>query len=167
MLKKSVGLLILTEIPGWGLVAALRERGWFNFEKMATESWAGGYQVTVHGKLEDGEDFSDALERERREELGPAFADLSQMRKGIILVHEIKGSHKHIQTFAQKVDYCCLSRIRLAADSGCLRFIQRSYVELISDLGVFPKETGVPDRSVIAMFPDEKEAVASAFKYFT
>lgn len=163
MAEKSVGLIVMTEIPHMGLVAVLRERGNFNFEKMAPESWAGGCQVTVHGKLEEGEDFLDALDREINEELGPAFANISHLRKNIILVYEKQEELKHVKTFAQKLDCRCLARIRLNPDSGSIQFLPRHGLDRVCNLNNHPREISIANRSIIAMFPDEMKAVVKAF----
>jgi ADP-ribose pyrophosphatase YjhB (NUDIX family) len=165
-IKKSVGLIVITEISGLGLVAVLRERGHFNFETFTPESWPGVCQVTVHGGLHDGETFTSALERETYEELGPAFANLSHMRKNFIVVFDGQGESKRVKTYAQKLDCLCIARMRLAPDSGSIRIVRQPDVEHIVNIADFSKETGVSDRSVIAMFPDEKEAVEEAFHLF-
>jgi len=166
MAGKSVGLIIFTEVPEIGLVAVLRERGRFNFEKWKPESWAGGCQVTVHGKLEDKESFLDALGRERIEELGQDFANLS----GELAFWKESEIHlvwkdDNIETYAQKVNHASLRRIRLSPDGGGLRFLPYIGIEYVHDL-IRVGRTGVISREVIAMFPDELEAVKSGFKQF-
>lgn len=169
MTDKSVGLVVLTDIPEIGLVAVLRERGFFNFEEMAFESWPGACQVTVHGRLKEGEDFITALLREMTEELGNDFAfDITTLLATKLMVFgkimHIQGE-KEIITYAVKVDPLLLRKIRLATDSGAIRFVTLEQSPKIADISSFDKRTGVQDRRIIAMFADEKDAVASAFAF--
>ena len=55
--KKSVGVQILSRDKKGALVAILQVRSQWNEEKNSPESYPGTCQVTVHGKLEEGEDF--------------------------------------------------------------------------------------------------------------
>lgn len=171
MVEKSVGLIIFTEIPGMGLVAVLRERGYFNFEKMERESWYGGCQVTVHGKLEERErgNFLLALRRELDEELGEGFSYnlWVQYSEKIVEVSRLQKQDKEVVTFAIKIDLSLLLKIRLSPDSGSLRFLPHYELDYVADLTLFSKETGIINRLVIAMFPDEKKAVADAFTRFS
>ena len=162
--EKSVGLIVLTEIPGMGLCAILRERGYFNLEKMQPESWTGACQVTAHGRLEEGEDFYTAIYREMKEELGEKFAYSSPMR---LEVSRLQIKNKEIVTFTFKVDPDRLKEIRLSFESGSIRLLRRHEVNNIVDITSFDKIEGVPDRKTIAMFLDEKEAVAKAFALFS
>lgn len=164
MSERSVGLIVLTEIPGIGLCAALRERGYFNFEKMQPESWPGACQVTAHGKLKSIENFLAALFREIKEELGAKFAYSLPlpMREAL----RVQKKDKEVVTFAFKVDTDFLKEIRLGPESGAIRLLQKHEVDDIVDIASFNKAEGVPDRKIIAMFPDEKEAVIRAFDLF-
>lgn len=178
MIERSVGLIVMADMPGMGLAAVLRERGYWNFEKMKPESYPGGCQVTAHGKLEEGESFETALAREIKEELGEQFSRalfvveaLSQaggfFKEGILEVHREETSEKVVITFATKVDGYFISHVRLGPETGGLRLLAWSELEKIVDLREFSKETGVPDRVTIAMFPDEKKAVEKAFDLFS
>ena len=178
MAERSVGLIVMAEISEMGLVAVLQERGRFNTEKMRPESWPGVCQVTAHGKLKEEESFEAALKREITEELGKEFYDSffvlgalsragGRTQEGILLeVYREETPEKIVITFAAKVldYYLCL--IRLGPDTGGLRFVRREEVEKIVDLRGFNRQIGVPDRMTVAMFPDEKEAVAKAFTLF-
>jgi ADP-ribose pyrophosphatase YjhB (NUDIX family) len=167
MAKKSVGLIIFTEVPRMGLVAVLRERGLYKFKEWEAESWPGIYQVTVHGKLEAGETFLEALRREMVEELGQRFADvseaLSQTRSGTTM--HLVWSSDDIETRAQKVHRSYIKTMRLSPDGGGLRFLTFGEIGNIQD-AIGLRISGVSDRSVVAMFPDEKIALVSAFEKF-
>jgi hypothetical protein len=47
---------------------------------------------------------------------------------------------------------------------GGFRVIKKGEIEKIADVQTFDKTTGVTDENVIAMFPDEKEALEIAFE---
>jgi len=167
MAERSVGLIIFTEIPDIGLVAVLIERGWYNFEKIGPESWSGACQVTVHGKLEEGESFLTALRYEVEEELGSRFFNrLWDRREEMVEVFHLLTENKEVVTFAIKIDFNMFNLIRLHASSGAIRFLRPCEISFVHDLTDYQKKGGVLDRSVIAMFPDETEAVKRAFKHF-
>ena len=166
MSERSVGLIVLTEIPGMGICAVLRERGYFNFEKMKPESWPGACQVTAHGKLEGGERFYLAIHREVEEELGEKFARIF-LTSSPFEVLRLQKKNKEIVIFAIKIDHTFLIAIRLEPGSGTLRFLQKHKVDDIVDVTSFNKTEGIPDRKTVAMFPDEKEAVVKAFALFS
>ena len=169
-MRQMVGLVILTEIPGMGFVAMLRERGHFNFETMKPESWPGLCQVSVHGGVEEEEQPGNTLLRELHEELGGEFAFAVA---GLIVkdarcfssVSTHQSEDKLVTYYAIKVDCSVLRLIRLNPESGAIRFISLDQTSSIVDAieAGFKRETGVADRTIIAMFPDAKAAVASAF----
>lgn len=169
MASRSVGLLLFTEIANMGLVAVLRERGHFDFEKMKPESWRGGCQVTAHGKVEANENFLVALARETHEELGGDFACnfWRQYSEKMVEIYRIRNEHVEVVTFAAKIDCSLLKKIRMSPESGSIRFLPRHGLGYIRNMEIFSKETGVIDRSIIVMFPDEEAAVAEGFAHFS
>jgi hypothetical protein len=163
--KKSVGLIILTEVFGFGLVAVLKARGSFNTEKMDKESYAGVYQVTVHGGLKRGESFMDALFREVKEELGKKAEKIVKKNKAYISeINLMETDDKIVMTYMLKLPSYFLNKIRLNADSGEIRLVKSEEVGIISDIKDAYKVSGVADRRIVVMFPDEKESVKAAFK---
>ncbi|MDP3999673.1 MAG: NUDIX domain-containing protein [bacterium] len=167
--KRSVGLVMITEIPEMGRVAVLQRRGEFNHEKMGPESWPGGCQVTAHGKVEENETFERALFREIVEELGENLkhalmalrsSDDMPMRE---VMRSEKGRHEKV-TLAVKVPMDFLGYIRLGPSSGGLVLLPETRLDEIKWLTDFGKDVGVTDRRIIAMFPDEIEAVRRAFE---
>jgi len=171
-MERSVGLIVLTEIPGRGLVAVLRERGSFSFERMKPALWPGACQVTAHGKLEEDEDFLTALYREVEEELGEKFAlcflsVIARDSSMLVEAFRVQKPKKEIVTFAAKVEPLLLKKIRLGPETGGIRFLTHEEVSSVVDVTSFDKAAGVPDRKTIAMFSDEREAVARAFLHFT
>lgn len=168
--KRAVGLIILTEIPArGGLVAVLQRRGLVNHEKdWNNESFPGACQVTVHGELEGVESFTEALEREVLEELGEEFQAAvynSGKMNGFKLIVRVKTDRKEVETFGLFVQREILNLVRLGPSTGGLRFVTRNAE--ISDLNEFRKDDGVTHSSIVAMFPDEIEAVRKAFEIFS
>lgn len=163
--KRSVGLVGIVEVPGMGRVAVLQRRGEFNHEKLGQESWPGGCQVTVHGGVEENETSERALVREITEELGEDFLDCLGIGD-ILGAEKVMCSEKgreEVTTYALKLSVEALCRIRLGPSSGGLVLLPESRLQEVRWLSEFSKSEGVTDRRVIAMFPDEKEAVSLAF----
>lgn len=170
MKKQSVGMQFLAEDTSGKLVAVLQVRPKWNQEKNTPESYPGACQVTVHGKLEEGEDFLQALLREVGEELGeeivPVVKDLRENKKLIELVN-LEDPEKHIITYGGIVEKAVLNKSTSREKSrefGGFKLIQQNEIEKIVDVQTFDKNTGVTDENTIAMFPDEKEAVKIAFE---
>ena len=168
--KRSVGTQLLGKEKSGALVAILQVRSEWNAEKNSPESYPGACQVTVHGKLEEGEDFIQALLREIGEELDPAIVPIvDQLSKTGKLV-ELSSVHtpeKDVITYGAIVEENVLKILTDKPKSrsfGGFRMIRRNEVEGIIDIRTINKETGVTDEKVIAMFPDEKEAVLTAFQ---
>ena len=179
MVERSVELIVMADVPGLGLVAVLRDRGYWNFEKMRPESYPGACQVTAHGKLNEGESFETALKRETKEELGEGFEGMLSVvrmfsqagglqKDGIRFeVNREETPEKAVITFATKVDGYFISHMRLGPETGGLRLLRRDELEKIVDLRRIDKQIGVPDCMTVAMFPDEKKAVEKAFELFS
>lgn len=164
--KTSVWLIILTEVPGFGLVAVLKARGFFNTEKMSKESYPGVFQVTVHGGAEAGGALMNALFREIKEELGnEAEKIVKKERASIFEINRIETDDRVVVTYMLKLPSDFLHEIRLNADSGEIRLVKAEDVGVISDIKEVYKVAGVPNRKIIIMFPDEKKAVKKAFEY--
>ncbi len=170
MIDKRVGLIVLVDLPldapNMRLTAVLRERGLFNLEKGASETWPGLCQVTAHGRIKSGETPIIALLREVREELGWTFAfavEVLILRDPSVLgeVAHVTLRSKEIRTFAIKVDVSLLAKIRLDPQSGTIRFVTED--DLAGIKGVDEVDPMASDRRTIVMFPDEKQALAKAF----
>ena len=167
--EKSVGIIVLTRIPEMGLVAILRERGWINPKKADyRESWPGGCQVTAHGKLQEDDDFYDALFREITEELGEdASGRIRDHANELVEVFRLQKENKNVVTYAIKLEPSFIEDIRLGPESGAIRLVRPEEANSIIDLFSLDKSTGVQYRRTIAMFPDEKQAVINAFARFS
>ncbi|MBI2024888.1 MAG: hypothetical protein HYT03_02280 [Candidatus Harrisonbacteria bacterium] len=150
--KRSVGLVVVTDIPNMGRVAVLNRRGDFNYETMKPESYPGGCQVTVHGKAEENEEITEALKREELEELGELGYAFDSNK--FIELSRLESEDKLIVTYG----------IYVPPESFPLVFLSANQVEGIQDLRTFDKKEGVTDRRVVAMFLDEKEAIRLAFE---
>ncbi len=167
--NKSVGIILLNKTAD-GLAAILQIRAKWNTEKNSSESWPGACQVTVHGKLEAGEDFMGALLREIKEELGeeilPAIRALIDAGKIKELIHK-NTSEQEIVTYGAIIEEKFLKILMSKPKNqsfGGFRIISRNEIEKIVNLQTFDKKIGVTDKNIIAMFPDEKEAVWIAFE---
>ncbi|OGI64764.1 hypothetical protein A3H53_00535 [Candidatus Nomurabacteria bacterium RIFCSPLOWO2_02_FULL_40_10] len=164
--KKSVGVQLLGKNISGELVAILQIRSAWNAEKKCLESWPGGCQVTVHGKLKEGEDFMQALWREISEELGTEILPAVKVLRLIELINKDNPERKII-TFGAIANAEILKILLNKPKnktSGGFKMIKQNEVEKIADLQIFDKNFGVTDENIIAMFPDEKEAVRMAFE---
>lgn len=166
--RKSAGLLLMTKVPDLGLCAVLQRRGEWDFEKNKYESWPGGCQITVHGKLEEGELFATGLWREVKEELGiwlfgKLNDDCIELQQSIVDYLVIYEDYKVI-TFMLFVNYDLLKLIRLHPSSGGLRFLPQSHVDSIKPMQEFAKNIFITEA---AMFSDEIKAVRKAFELCT
>lgn len=170
-MKRSVGLVVMVRIPDQGtpighrVMACLQRRGTFNHEKMAPESFPGCLQVTCHGGLNDGEDFMGGLLREMQEELGERFV-VTYAHGYLAILTETMTAEKQVVTYGTLVpiDSIC-DLVRLGPDSGGLVYVGAEQVENIVKIIPDMKESGPPPY-LMAMFPDEIEAVKKAFEIF-
>ncbi len=170
-MKRSVGLVVMVRMPdqsasvGHRVMACLQRRGSFNHEKMAPENFPGCLQVTCHGKLEDREDFYDALVRELREELGGNFAeDYVLGYHGQVLI-ETKTADKEVITFGTLVPIDFIrDLVRLDPDTGGLVYLSALQVDSLVTITDSMKQLG--PNGLLAMFPDEIEAVKKGFEIF-
>ena len=163
--RKSVGLLLVIRNSEGELEAVLQRRGRYNHEKdWCRESCPGCCQVTVHGGVEDGETTVDALLREIKEELGKKFLKL-------FIFHEdfprlLESDSDMPMTFTMLVPKTALSLIRLGPSSGGIDFVNIRDIKNIKNIMDFDKVIGVTDCNIIAMFPDEIEAIEKALIFF-
>jgi hypothetical protein len=167
-MKRSVGLILLTKINGQ-LTAVLHARGTFNVQTLKPESWPGVTQVTCHGRLKDGEEWTAALYREASEELGKYMEEVVRHHADDLkLVHHQTQGAEEVQTFAlYLLNPAFLKFFRLPGDTGGLRYAVPGDKRLcdVQAKGC-TKENGVVDVNVLAMFPDELAAVQKAFELF-
>lgn len=176
--RRSVGLVIITEIPGKGKVAVLQIRGEINPEKLPDgidESFPGGCQVTMHGRVEWYEREDEALIRETHEELGRevgAAVSACIDRKRLLTTHD--HGDDHVVTYGLELHPIFLRRVRLGPASGGLRLLTAEEARNINKLDQTDKVHGVQTKiyetsapfacigKLTAMFPDEREAVQKA-----
>lgn len=162
--KKAVGLVVLTRINGGPLKAVLQVRGKFNHEKMGPESFPGACQVTVHGGLEKDETFKDALLRETRQEVGNnANRLLEKNIKNLREVARVETPKKLVVTYGAILPPDFLAKMKLNVSTGGIRLVGHKELDNLIELTDKEKTAGVPD-DLVAMFPDEIEAVRKAFE---
>lgn len=154
--------MILTEKSGSLFVLCQKQAKW-NTEKNAPESFPGCLQVSCHGKLEEGEDFYDALIRESYEELGDKFTGLCQNDVRLHIVAEVKDDKKHVLTCAAFVTEERLGMIEKGKDVGDLVYLSEAEVDQIIPIDPSMKENGAPEGKN-AMFQDEIDAIKKAFR---
>ena len=166
-MKKSVGIVIITHL-GNDYLALLQKRASLNKEKGTAESYPGCLQVSCHGKLEEGEYFHQALIRELGEELGERFG--SELCQSIICqdipfqkIVDVEDEEKHVITFAAFVSGERLKMMELGEDVGSLVYIPEDEVDQIIPITRVMKTEGPPP-GMMAMFPDEIDAVKKAFE---
>lgn len=176
-METSVSLLIMTRLKirpdePEELVAVLQKRGEFNHEILGPESWSHACQLTVHGKTEPDESDLSALWRETKEELGEAFAPTRYAwecaTEYLTLIGQINiPGKKIIKHYAIEILPERLKIFRLNASTGGLRLLRQSDLEKITDLPkTWKKDIGVELLGETSMFPDEIQAVKSAFAHF-
>jgi len=169
-LKKTlVGLVILIKLPPSTdrLAALLHVRGAFDYEKMQPETYPGACQISVFGEVNGGETIEKAVTRETEEELGFNLQNiLLQYRCAVTKLTEQETADSIMVFFSTIISFNLFKEIRLPRSSGGLRLIEPHQLETITLLKKSDKSSGIKDRTAIAMFPEEKEAVSAAFKKF-
>ena len=136
-------------------------------KKMSKESYPGCCQVSVHGGLKDGESFYVGLIRESSEELGDEFTQASQKDIPLTELFRELTNEKEVRTYGAFIPTERLSMVRLGPDSGGLElvhgdnFFNGQVQEITEDM----KLNG-PPHGVIALFPDEIQAVKKALEMF-
>lgn len=171
MIKRTVGLIVLTNTTDRGLTAVLQVRGNFNTEKNNQETYRGACQLTVHGSINDGENETDTLLRETREELGEEFAEIVEAEfnkdQNFVELNRISTDDISVVNFGVIIDESALKEIELnSSTGGSIRLISKSDVDNIRELKKTDRENGVPEDEVV-MFPDDIEAVKLAFEKFS
>lgn len=171
MIKRTVGLIVLTNTADKGLVAVLQVRGDFNTEKNNEETYKGACQITVHGSIKEGESETDTLLRETREELGEEFAEIVEVElnkdQNFVELNRIENENISVANFGTIVDESALKEIEInSSTGGGIRLISKSDVENIRELKPEDRENGVA-KDEIVMFPDDIEAVKLAFEKFS
>ena len=166
---RAVGIIFMTMIPAISeeVFAILQRRGRWNYERaFGPESWPGICQVSAHGRVREGEHLFNALHRECEEELGSYAADLvSRNKNDIVKVGDHKTKDKEVTTYALKIRWTDLNRMKINPSSAGLEFVSASQLPKVIDAPKhFKKETGVADIRTIAMFPNEIEALKKAFQ---
>jgi len=170
MAEQMVGLIAIVHLPGVGFRAILKERGMFNFDTMKPETWPGVCQVTVLGRVNDGENLLTALLRETAEELGVefAFSLATQITADSTCLTSMiyhGKDEKTITTFAVRIEVATLMKARLALESGTIRLISQKDIEKIINIAKRNKTIGAIFRQDIVMFPDAKESLVRAFAF--
>lgn len=160
MLEKSVGVVVVVRTIE-GLKVALQKRG----EK---DSFPRAFQMTAHGKVKRDEDFFPALMRECSEELGESFTLYFLVTTSIVkLIYQISNDNKEIWTYGILVPEISLDIITIEKTSGGIVLVEACKFFDGSVINITPnKKQSVYPKGVIAMFPDEIQAVKKALDVF-
>ena len=164
---KHVGLILYVTIDGV-LYALLQKRGEYNHEKMCPESWPGGCQPTVHGKVEEGESPETALYREITEEIGEKMFNGIQIIPGFVrAISRTESFPEDGAYFVAMIHSKYIKDIQLGPSTGGLRLISfRQVVENgVIDIATLPKDQTVPHH-ITAMFSDYAHLLRFGFGYF-
>lgn len=171
--KKSVGIQLMGRNSQNKIVAILQVRSAWNEEKNSPETWPGACQVTAHGKLEKDENFLQGLLRELKEELGEELEEIvkksADEKKLIELVNE-ETPEKHVITYGIIIEDKTMENLlskNTSRSFGGFKVITEKEINEIVDIKNIDKVVGVTDPKIIAMFPDEKEALTMAFNKFS
>jgi hypothetical protein len=157
-LRKHVGLSVYVEINGI-LHTALQKRGLYDHEDgFKDESWAGGLQPLVHGKMEDFDaDPFQALIREGGEEVGKEF-----MTEVIKYPTRIEDSETAF-CMAAKMELESLELIRWHVSSGGLVLLTEEKFNNTLNLKSLDSKKLVTS---IALFPDDLKFVMKGFELY-
>lgn len=174
---RVIGLLVMTELPDYGLVAVLQKRGEFNHEKLEKilrdapdkpesffESYPGACQLTVWGGMKEGESPPEALMREGVEEIGDEALNMACDEVSLKQIYRFADGENLKVVYGVKLPCEFLTKIRLGPQSGGLRLFKEKDLPYVRDLKEFDRNEGVMDRGTTAMFADTKEAIEIAFK---
>lgn len=168
-LHRAVGLLLVVKInkPRLGYRVVLRKRGPWNWETDKPESWRGSYQLTCHGRCKNGEQFTNALAREIKEELGFTVNEISSILKNSKEISPTKTKESFIKTFFCLVPHDLISSS--PAQDSLVPFTRRQILkfkgmrEPLSD-GTIPEKTTIFSDSDLRMWPDERQVVLNIFQ---
>jgi hypothetical protein len=163
--RRGVGLLIFTNLPGLGLVAILQARGTYDPEEKRPQSFPGTCQVTCHGDLENDENAMDGLFRECSEELGQTAAQhLLALKSSLRELTHLKTDKKDMLTFGLHIPDP--SFLTLIPGSGTAGYRYVTHGHAIVDITTEHRDSGVADLTVTAMFRDEQNALIRGFFLF-
>jgi len=131
---------------------------------MKPETWPGACQVSVHGGLQNEENFEQALLREISEEMPGLLIDPDDLTE---LYHKVSDEKETITYgfVSRKNLKELLSSFSLHSCTGGLKIINERNIASIQELSNNDK-LGVTDRE-IKMFQDEIQALKNGFYIFS
>ena len=161
--KLSTGEVVLLKLPGSEPKVVVQIRS-------ESDTYPGCAQLTIHGGVEEGEGFSDALRREVREEIAELFRRIGQKAPPLLaqyfdrspddlhLVEYFSDDRAGIASHSFTIsDPRFLDLIAPLLEHGILRILSRTDVEKIRSIDPADeaiRKEGV-DTNTIAMFRDE------------
>jgi len=168
-----VGVHVLTEHPQKGLVAVLQKRPKYEppdgrkCNNGSLERYAYGFDPAASGKVEEGEDFEQARDRELAEECGPGFLrSLMEDKKvvGPYLIYETDTT----KVYAFFVPFRLVRRMNFVRERRQRYLAERDLMLATGDLR--EHETGVPNdlrdkgNRNLFMFSEYRVALENGFK---
>ena len=124
--------------------------------------WLKKWAFSGIRRPDDGENFIPGLLREVSEEIGNIrILDTSNQ---LIVLTRKETREKITVTFGTVIDCSELKNIRLNASTGGLEFVTRNKIADIKNLATCFKKDELVPADVMAMFPDEIEALNLAFE---
>ncbi len=165
MTKRFVaGLLVLSE-DETGRFALLQKRGDWDYEQNRWESYPGGCQVTCLGGVEpeDQGDREQTMLREADQELGPDFVrHLAASPPQHLITVQTDVPEREATFYWTRLPAAAIATIRLHPSSGGL-VRMRPGTPMLNMYTAFSREGGIPDRRIIAAYPETIQAVECAF----
>ena len=165
--KRSIGAVVILDDPDGERKAVLQVRD-------QGDSFPGCAQLTVHGRVEDGESLKEALRRESHEEIEELFRRANQPSSPAILeLAHVPPEPLHVEgratTPKEQVvslsltvrDPSFLSLIQPLIDSGVIRLVSTNdlpNIVTINPKNPDQKQHGIGE-GLIGMFADERQVV--------
>lgn len=157
----SVSLSVFATNPTDGkLVAILQQRGPWDHEQQKSQSFAGCYQLAVHGKTETPRE---AVLREAHEELGLAFAELTAQTDVAVINGVAVTAAEQVLHFLTLVPFDWLSQIELHKSASRYVLITVDEVDDLQPINPKLHRSGVDPNGARFMFQDEINALREGF----
>lgn len=161
-MKRSAGVILVCEIEG-KQYALLSKRPYWNSETSEAESWAGGYQVTAAGKMEETDkgDFRQCALRELGEETSIGFLP-NQPEE----VFRDFSDEKEVITFMSTIPFAdailAMQKVHLVPVTLEMAKGMKGMRDYRADGSFSEKHIPFKPEDGMRMFPDEKQAVVKA-----
>jgi hypothetical protein len=169
-MDRAVGLIFFSRYKG-RLAAVMRKRGNLKVTDDLTlddETRPGGTQAFIHGGLKppEGDDYQRGLAREAEEEAGDRIAMLLLQRlEDLTELYRDTKPGKEVVTyglFLPDINELVFARSNIESGEVVLVYADTP----LEDLSKYPKDVGVTDRRVVAVFKDNEAALRKGFELY-